>query len=224
MVCGSGPLVRTSSVLLAAISPWVRGLLEGAGEGAALTIPSLTAHMFTTYLSACLSPAQGALSAEALEVHALVQHQRWGHRKLERDGIKPEVKLEAEEAEEEAEDAYTEEADDLKPKGLDSKEEENDFEDPAFSSNDEISDDDWEDGEVTRRKKKTKSEQSPKKHKKYWPVKRKKSGPKPKNIMPEDGLCAECGAEFQSWSGYSLHLIIHQVIIIIYFHRTKHKC
>jgi len=217
VVCGSGHSVRTSAVLLAAISPWLRRLLEEAGEGTCLCLPSISATMFTDYLSACLTPNSDAFNAEDSEAHQLIQHQRWKSKKEEKGSIKPEVKLEADDAGEEAEDVFTEEVD--SKAGVKKRKQseplngwgggwgdEDDFEDKDQSFNNDFSDSDFEEGEVTpkKKKKKTKVKSSP-----------KKQVGRPKKIQKtedsEETICAECGAEFKSISGHQQHLVRHQV-------------
>merc|ERR1712129_489475 len=67
--------------------------------------------MFTAYLSTCLTPTSETMNAKDSEAHQLIQHQRWKSKKEEKGSIKPEVKLEADDAGEEAEDVFTEEVD-----------------------------------------------------------------------------------------------------------------
>jgi len=98
VVCGSGPAVRTSAVLLAAISPWLRRLMEEAGEEFCLCLPSISSDMFTEYLSTCLTPSSETMALNPSHVHHLIQHLKVEKKKDEEmDMIKPEVKLEYEE-------------------------------------------------------------------------------------------------------------------------------
>ena len=54
VVCGDAT-IATSTLLLAAAFPWVRELLEEVGEETALSLPSLTSSLLTTFLHSCVS-------------------------------------------------------------------------------------------------------------------------------------------------------------------------
>jgi len=225
VVCGSGPAVRTSAVLLAAISPWLRRLMEEAGEEFCLCLPSISSDMFTAYLSTCLTPTSETMNAKDSETHQLIQHQRWKSKKEEKGSIKPEVKLEADDAGEEAEDIFNEEVDSIvgvlkvQNRWGGGWGNEDDFEDQEESFINDFSDSDYEEGEVTPKKKKRKPTfKSPPKKPIGRPKKEKvqtttgNGQTTTKGMeMPKDGLCAECGAEFKSTTGYQLHMIRHQV-------------
>ena len=51
VVPGAGPLIQTSSFLLASLSPWLRHLLQSAGEDVCLCLPSVSSHEVPSYLS-----------------------------------------------------------------------------------------------------------------------------------------------------------------------------
>ena len=59
MVCGDGASISTSRLLVAAISPWLRCLMEGAGEEVCLCLPSITGRQLQNFLNTCLAEKQG---------------------------------------------------------------------------------------------------------------------------------------------------------------------
>jgi len=153
VVCGSGPAVRTSAVLLAAISPWLRRLMEEAGEDFCLVLPSISTDIFTEYLSTCITHA--SMDAEESVTHQLIQ-QTFNSKNVKKYSIKPEVKLEARE---EVDNVFSEKIDN-KVAGLKSKQSQQlnsqggDFEDLDQSIN--FSDENQEEGEVTPQNRKRK--------------------------------------------------------------------
>jgi len=54
VVCGDAT-IATSTLLLAAAFPWVREVMEEVGEETALSLPSLTSSLLTTFLHSCVS-------------------------------------------------------------------------------------------------------------------------------------------------------------------------
>ena len=59
MVCGDGVSISTSRLLVAAISPWLRCLMEEAGEEFCLCLPSITGRQLENFLNTCLAEKQG---------------------------------------------------------------------------------------------------------------------------------------------------------------------
>ena len=79
VMCAGGVSVATSALLLAAISPWLRSLMEAAGEGLCLCLPTITAHQFTSYLDSCLAVIPGNRLEEVMVAHKLLVPSRWSH-------------------------------------------------------------------------------------------------------------------------------------------------
>ena len=59
MVCSNGVHVETSTLLLAAISPWLRWLMEEAGEEFCLCLPAITGRQLEDFLNTCLAEKPG---------------------------------------------------------------------------------------------------------------------------------------------------------------------
>ena len=59
VVCGDGVSISTCRLLVAAISPWLRCLMEEAGEEFCLCLPSITGRQLENFLNTCLAEKQG---------------------------------------------------------------------------------------------------------------------------------------------------------------------
>ena len=111
--CEDGGLVKTSSVLLAAISPWLRSLLEDMGgkevglmdlkishppsnpKGAdGLIIPSISSSDLNLYIDSCLNiaPLSEKKKEQVLGIHSFLVPDTW-HMDVERERVKVEVDL-----------------------------------------------------------------------------------------------------------------------------------
>ena len=113
--CEDGGLVKTSSVLLAAISPWIRSLLEDMGgkevglmdsisesthvnlypKGSdGLIIPSISSSDFNLYIDSCLNmaPLSANNKEQVLGVHSFLVPDTW-HTEVGRERVKVEVDL-----------------------------------------------------------------------------------------------------------------------------------
>ena len=77
MVCGDGLHISTSTLLLAAISPWLRWLMEEAGEEFCLCLPSVTARQLEDFLNTCLAVPDGQDLAQLAMVHSLLVPGTW---------------------------------------------------------------------------------------------------------------------------------------------------
>ena len=64
VVPGAGPLIQTSSFLLASLSPWLRHLLQSAGEDVCLCLPSVSSHEVSSYLPRVYSVFQNHIFFE----------------------------------------------------------------------------------------------------------------------------------------------------------------
>ena len=64
VVPGAGPLIQTSSFLLASLSPWLRHLLQSAGEDVCLCLPSVSSHEVPSYLPRVYSGFQNHIFIE----------------------------------------------------------------------------------------------------------------------------------------------------------------
>ena len=74
VVCGDGVQVRTSTLLVAAISPWLRWLMEEAGEEFCLCLPSVTGRQLEDFLNTCLAEKPGE---EIWDIHKLIYPKDW---------------------------------------------------------------------------------------------------------------------------------------------------